>query len=278
MVLLFAFLTLAFFLMLIIGLITPSKAVFWAENKTRGKVLLVYGIATIASFLFLGIVSPPSEDKPIEKEFTGLVIYETIVTGDSSEAKSLAEIGIPHRTIVEFGKRSFQCTEIGGLTDGIFFKDTAKYKSWFLDFNTKIATLGKCSDLDENATDLLKKMYPYTYGTELESMDDTLTICGYKTKKYKVVHSAFVRDYATAYIWIAKDLKLPLRRYDFQTDKKRMVTPLPLSIINDIGAILKVEVKETGVLVTYTAVTIQQKDLDIFEIPDGYTISSETSK
>ena len=275
MTLLFAFLTFAFFVMLVIGSIKPSVVIFWAGNKTRGKVLLVYGLAIVVCFVVLGIVTP-GDEKTVAKEFAGEVVYETTISGENSAAKSLADMGIPTKTIVQFAKKGFLCTEIGGLTDGTFFKDTAKYKSWFLDHETQTANPGKCADLDDNATDLLKKMYPYTYGTELDKQDDTLTICGYKTQKYKVVHSAFVRDYATAYVWITKDLKFPLRRFDFQTERKRMVTPLPLSLINDIGAILQVEVAETGVVVTYTATRIAFKEFETFAIPDGYSVVSDS--
>ena len=56
-----------------------------------------------------------------------------------------------------------------------------------------------------------------------------------------------------------------------------MVTPLPLSLINDVGAILKVEVEEAGVLVTYTATSLEQKDYNAFEIPEGYTIVNDSN-
>lgn len=71
-------------------------------------------------------------------------------------------------------------------------------------------------------------------------------------------------------------MKFPLRRYDFQTERKRMVTPFPLSLINDIGAILKVEVNEAGVIVTYTATSIELKEFDTFKIPEGYTIVNDS--
>lgn len=160
MILLFAFLTVAFIVMLIIGLIKPSTAIFWGTNKSRSKVVLVYGVAAITSFIILMIVTPTNE-KVVPKEFTGEIVYEAVVSGDSTIARNLADMGISQRTIIQIGKNSFQCTEVGGLTDGTFLKDTAKYKSWFLDHDKKIAIHGTCSDIDENVNDALKLILPY---------------------------------------------------------------------------------------------------------------------
>lgn len=275
MTLLFAFLTFAFLVMLIIGLIKPSAVIFWSTHKTRGKALLIYGLGLIVCFVLLGVVSP-TEDKQVSKEFYGEIVYQAEVSGDSSIARSLADMGIPHLTTIQIGKNSFQCTEEGGLTDGTFFKDTAKYKSWYLDPRSKTAIYGTCSDIDENVNDALRQLLPYNYKTDLEETGEEEVICGYTTKKYKVLKSAYIRDYATAWVWITKDLKFPLRRYDFQTQTKRMVSPLPLTLINEIGAILKVEVHETGVVVTYTATRLIEKDYGAFSIPEGYAIVSDT--
>lgn len=277
MLLLFAFLSVAFLVMLIVGLVKPTAVVFWSKSRTRAKVLLVYGLGAIVFFLLMGIVSPDDEVTKTQtaKEFYGQIVYEASVTGDESSAKSLAEIGIPSRTIVQFGRNGFQCTEEGGLTDGTFLTDTVKNVAWFLDHQGKKAIRGVYSNIDANANDMLKNMLPYTFRTELEKLNETQTICGFSTTKYKVLKSGFVRDYATAYVWITKDLKLPLRRYDFQTERKRMVAPLPLALINDVGAILKAEVHETGVIVTYTATSIETKDFDSFSIPEGYSVAKE---
>lgn len=43
------------FLVLLIGLISPKAVIRWGENKTRKKVLLYYGLATIIFFILTGI-------------------------------------------------------------------------------------------------------------------------------------------------------------------------------------------------------------------------------
>lgn len=43
---------------LLLGLIKPSIVIWWGSNKTRGKVLLTYGLVLIASIVFAAIGAP----------------------------------------------------------------------------------------------------------------------------------------------------------------------------------------------------------------------------
>jgi hypothetical protein len=271
---LLSLLTIVFFVMLIVGLIKPSKVVFWSETRTRGKALLIYGVGTIVCFTLLGIFAPDdATPKKNIKEFGGKVVFETTIEGEESDAKELAEFGIAKRTIIQFGENGFLCTEEGGLSNGTLLKNGEN--CYFLNHSQKTATKGNCGDIDANVTDELKKFLPYAYKTELDRLNETITICGYSATKYKVLKSQFVRDYATAYVWITSEIKFPLRRFDFQTNYKRMVTPIPLVLINDIGAILKAEVHETGVIVTYIATSIDENEVGSFNLPEDYQIVEE---
>lgn len=47
---------------LIIGLIKPELVIRWGEKRTRGQVLLTYGLATLILFLLIGVTAPPTSE------------------------------------------------------------------------------------------------------------------------------------------------------------------------------------------------------------------------
>ena len=49
------------FFLLVIGLIKPIMVILWGEKRTRGRVLIYYGIATVVFFILFGISSDYKE-------------------------------------------------------------------------------------------------------------------------------------------------------------------------------------------------------------------------
>jgi len=70
----FVVLTLVSLLGLIIGIISPDKALFWkAENKTRKNSLLIYGLGTIIFFIAFGVLSDSSQSNSSDNDNTQTV-------------------------------------------------------------------------------------------------------------------------------------------------------------------------------------------------------------
>ena len=83
-----------------------------------------------------------------------------------------------------------------------------------LTYLSLLKTLDFDSDYDPNETD------------DTDKTDETDTILGHAVRRYKVKRSAFVRQGATAYVWIAEDVNLPKRRYQFEFEFTRAISPV----------------------------------------------------
>ncbi len=58
MAILFSILLLASLGILIFGLIMPEKVIIWGEEKSRKKVIKVYGILSLVFFILIGLTAP----------------------------------------------------------------------------------------------------------------------------------------------------------------------------------------------------------------------------
>lgn len=56
------YLTLFFATLLLIGVIRPDFVLFWTDNKSRGKVLAVFGSLAFLSFIIWGITVSQRDD------------------------------------------------------------------------------------------------------------------------------------------------------------------------------------------------------------------------
>lgn len=46
---------------LLVGLVSPKLVIRWGNKRTRGRVLLTYGLAMCVFFILFGVTSPPTE-------------------------------------------------------------------------------------------------------------------------------------------------------------------------------------------------------------------------
>ncbi len=60
------------FILLVIGLVKPAAVLRWGQNKTRKRVALIFGIASLASLILIGITAEPQPktepEEQIQKE------------------------------------------------------------------------------------------------------------------------------------------------------------------------------------------------------------------
>ena len=279
---------LLFALVIVLGLIKPSIVIYWGA-KTRKQVITVYGLATLLAFVLFVATIDAKETKIINKgndtlknkadtvALYGSITYDVSCTGSNKDGVDLFKTFSPVAVSIYYSNDKFRMIEKEG-TAGNIIADANNKQILFLDTLAKTATKATCTDMEKAMQDeKMRKLMPSYYRAVLEETPETSTICGIKCKKYKVVKSGFVKAYATAVAWITNDIILKPMRFDFQTKNRRVLTPLPLQLGIDGGTILKTEVNENNVIVTYTAVSVNtDKPSDnLFVLPEKYQVKEE---
>jgi len=271
-------------LAIVLGLIKPSIVIYWGA-KNRKQVITVYGLAILLTFIFF-VLTIDKDSKSKDKENDKLkdktltmapyasITYDVSCTGSNKQGVDLFNAFSPLSVSLYYSGDKFRMLEKGG-TSGNIIADFNNNKIFFLDSLAKTATKATCTDMEKEMQDVkMRKLMPTFYRAELKETTETLNICGFKCKKYKLLKSGFVKAYAKAVVWATNEIILKPLRFDFQTKNSRILTPLPLQVGIDGGTILKMEVNENNVIVTYTAVSVsKEKPADnLFVLPDKYQI------
>ena len=228
-------------------------------------------IPPFALCALLLLAAAPADAGDDATPWTGRVVYEQTATGDSDGAKSFRSMAAK-RVVVHFAKGMHRQDEEGGMNAGSYIVRADKVGSLKLDHTKRRTERGGAMDL-EKTDEKVKAFMPWHFKTDLEKTDETDTILGHAVRRYKVKRSAFVRQGATAYVWIAEDVNLPKRRYQFEFEFTRAISPVPLSIPVPKGAILKAEILDQGTPVTITVTALEPgtPDPKLFEKPADYS-------
>ncbi len=162
-------------------------------------------------------------------------------------------------------------------TDRIWYSNDADQTFWYVKNRYKeINTIdsgqwqtAKNADFDRDTQQNVKDFLAHKklYSTDIEKIGDGEVIAGLPTTHYRVVKSGFVREHASAELWIHDAITLTRARWQSKvlnedgTEKATLsASPLPLSIPVDTGVILKIVVIENGVNLSYTATEVQAND------------------
>ncbi len=207
------------------------------------------------------------------KVYNGQVLYEAVATSDNPDNVHLFYQFSPVRINIYFQNDQFRLIEEGGLSNGNIIIDATEQKAWQLDTVNRIAFEGVYSDFD-NASETLKQQMPDHFAPLLESTGEHETILGYKCEKFAVLRSGFVPKDSEAFIWVSNEFQFPHARYDVQTAVNHVTSPLPLTLGNKNGAVLKMEIDDSDTKVIYTATKLDTQNItaSLFKIPDGYTV------
>ena len=218
--------------------------------------------------LLLPCTSALAEDG--DGPWTGRVVYEQTATGDSDGAKAFRGMAAK-RIVLHFARDAHRQDEEGGMNAGSYIVRGDKQGALKLDHAKRRTERGGAMDL-EQTDEKVKALMPWHFKTELEATEETDTILGHAVRRYEVKRSAFVRAGAKASLWIAEDVTLPARRYQFEFEFTRAISPVPMSIPVPKGTILKAEIVDQGtpVTITMTALEPGTPDPALFEKPDGY--------
>ena len=281
----FIFLILLLAAMIILGLIKPSIVIFWG-SKTRKQILALYGSLLLLSFIFLvitvddkGSKNNSEENSMLKKEpvavtLNGSIIYDVSCTGSNKQGVELFKAFSPVTISIYYTEDKFRMIEKGGMAGNIL-SDFKNKQFYFLDSISKTAVKVACTDM-ENAMqeEKMRKSMPAHYRAILEETSETTDVCGLKCKKYKVMKSGFVKAYAKAVVWITNEIVLRQMRFNFETESRQILSPLPLQIGIDGGTILKMEVLENNVEVAYTARSVSKNKPDDkwFVLPADYQV------
>lgn len=197
--------------------------------------------------------------------FRGTVVYTAESRADSgSLANALFQAFAPTVQRVAFGSRGrIRLTEDdGSYTDVII--DLPNDRHYRLNHEDSVAQKLVRTDYEE-----------YFSPTVLETADGEEIISGHRALKYRVVSSQFVRRGAIAHVWVARDVRLVRERGDYNHEESgfRALFPLPMVLGVTEGMVMKAEITEQEVTVTYTAQLQPGEPADeIFVIPAGYRV------
>ena len=223
-------------------------------------------VTSLLAVSFLGAGVNAEEKKP----FTGTIVYEQSAAGGAG-AKAFNGMAASKIT-VHIGEKAYRQDENGGINQGsVIIRDGSK-DALRLNHKSKATERGRGTKLDDMEPKMKKFMAAH-FDTPLKATDEVAEIAGFQTKKYQVLKSPFVRQGATAHIWVAEDLDIGRHRYDFHFKYNRIIAPLPQSIPVKKGTILKAVVVENGTTVTMVVTKVDRAvpAADLFVKPASYT-------
>ena len=243
------------------------------------KKIITTLIVSVIFLVFLSTDSSIAEKNILnnqnnKKIIKGTVVFTAKATG-KKEGTDLFKLAA-NKIIVYWGNGKYRQDELNGLSEGSVLYNLKTRKSYYLLHKKKQAIKATVNDLSKMDAKV-KKFLPHLFYYKLEPTGEKEKILGHLTTVYKLLKSNFVRKGAKAKVWIADDINFPHTQYDFQTEWRRMIAPLPLSFGIKEGAVLKAVVVENGVTVTYQVVSIAEDIINdkVFEIPKGYNITKE---
>lgn len=83
---------------LVVGLISPKLAIRWGSRRTRGRVLLTYGLAAVVFFILFGITAPPTQQPAIPPEPE---VAQEVEAGTEEVAEEEVVPAEPEQEVVE---------------------------------------------------------------------------------------------------------------------------------------------------------------------------------
>ncbi|MCC6760569.1 MAG: DUF4352 domain-containing protein [Chitinophagaceae bacterium] len=114
-------LILAFFILLVVGIFSPTKSLFWHKgNRTRKKSALIYGLAILAGIMLFNATLPPEEKAKMKADRVAAKAdkakSETLISGNNGQQENgaNAQSTIETKTI-DYNKIGDQI-EVGNFT------------------------------------------------------------------------------------------------------------------------------------------------------------------
>lgn len=112
----------------------------------------------------------------------------------------------------------------------------------------------RVADMDDAAPEV-RAILTSHFKVDLVDTGETATLLGVEARRYTLASSAFTRG--PTELWIAPSVQLPRARLDFEAADPlvRGISPLVLSLPQDVGLVLRAVTVDQGVEVTFEAIT-----------------------
>ncbi len=209
---------------------------------------------------------------PDTKElFYGKIVYSSEIESDDSVFIINMEAISPYKIEIYVDENNFRMIEYGGLSHSNLILNKTVKAAWQLDTIKKLAYLGDYSDLGDPNSEL-RDLMPDHFKPLVEVTNEKEVILGHPCTKYKILRSGFIPNENEAFMWVADDFRIPVSRYDIQTEINHAAVPAPLIIGYEDGAIMRLTVKSKSHTRSFEIIELQ-KDFfpsGIFSIPEGY--------
>jgi hypothetical protein len=254
-----------------------SHARYFVRGLTRLAPLLLLVFAAIVPPAFFATKAAQQKKPPADSAyFFGEVEYRVSASGTEKDGLAAFKAFSPTSIKVVYGKQGFRLIESGGSGNNVLLNyDTGA--AYLLDADEKTATKVSVQNLDNEDAAMMASVLPYHYKTDMQPTGKTATIGGQLCREYKVLKSAFIRKDAAATVCVAEAVNFKPSRYSFQNEASRADSPLPLSVPIPRGAIMRIEVNESGVTAVYEVVRLTPGTpaAEMFSLPAGYTVKSD---
>lgn len=239
-------------------------------------LMSIFAAALLVNFSVLTAAAQRGKAQTASPYFVGEVEYRVTASGTNESGIASFKAFSPTTIKVIYGQQGFRLIESGGTANNVVF-NYAKREAYLLDDGAKTASKVFVQNLDDESAKEMAAILPYHYKTDMQPTGRTPSVGGQTCREYRVLKSAFIRDGAKATICVAEALKLKPSRYSFENETRRAVSPLPLSVPVPVGAILKAEVEEDGVVAVYEVVRITPgtPEAGLFAVPVGYKIKAD---
>ena len=201
--------------------------------------------------------------------FKGTIVYSTQASGEPEAAKMFNEYQA-REIRSSWSNEGFEQSEETGMNAGrVFWKYGDKTATYIQKSNGEIleAAVQSMSDMDESVKAFMPQFFEY----ELEDLGEDVTIAGYRTQKYLITKSGFVKSNAKAFVWIASDLQLKPTQLKFETEWKVILSAMPLQFGFTEGAVLKAEISEPSMFGEGDVkVVYEVKEVNAGVLPEGF--------
>lgn len=248
-----------------------------ARRLARRLAPFALSLVLVASVAFRApqVAAQGKKAQPAPVFFVGEVEYRVSAGGSNEEGLAAFKAFSPTTIKIIYGREGFQIVETGGTEQHVLL-NYATGAAYLLDAGAKTATKVNVMNLDDKEGAQLAAIMPYHYRTDMQPTGATANVAGQPCREYKVLKSAFVRAGAAATVCVAEGLRFKPSRYNFENESTRVISPLPLSLPVPRGAILRMEIKESGVEAVYEAVRITPgaPPPSLFSVPAGYKLKT----
>jgi hypothetical protein len=252
-----------------------SHAYYFMRGLMLMLPLLLVLAAVLPSDFVVSNAAQQKEPQPVPAYFLGEVEYRVSASGTNKEGVEAFKAFSPVNIKIAYGKQGFRLIESGGAGNDVLLNyDTGA--AYLLDADAKTATKVSVQNLDGEDAGTMASVLPYHYKTDMQPTGKTATIGGQLCREYKVFKSAFIRNGATASMCVAEAVNFKPSRYSFQNESSRADSPLPLSVPIPKGAIMRMEINESGVAAVYEVVRLTPvaPPAAMFSVPADYKIES----